>query len=131
MHLSSKKMYSVPPLLTNFTGQLSFFSDRPKNHTIGRGDLVFCQVLLNSIQWFQRISQTCLSQPEARQAIFFSNRSGKKHKLRRGYLNLASCRVSSNSDHQFQRISRICENVTTTDRQQTTHWYTIVHNSAT
>ena len=45
------------------TGQLSCFSDQPEKRKPGRGcwDLASCQVLLNSIQWFQRKSWKCLS----------------------------------------------------------------------
>ena len=54
-------------------GRPSCFSDRPKKHKLGRGlwDLAFCQVSLNSVQWFQRRSWKCLSQSEARAAILF------------------------------------------------------------
>ena len=59
-----------------------FFSDRPEQHKIGRGrcDLASCQVLLNSIQPFQRTSPKCLSQSEARAAILFF-RSAKNTNL--------------------------------------------------
>ena len=52
-------------------GQQSCFSDRPEKHKLGRGrwDLASCQVLLNSVQQFQRRSRKCLSQSEARAAI--------------------------------------------------------------
>ena len=45
------------------TGRLSCFSDQPEKRKPGRGcwDLASCQVLLNSIQWFQRKSWKCLS----------------------------------------------------------------------
>ena len=45
------------------TGRLSCFSDQPENRKPGRGcwDLASCQVLLNSIQRFQRKSWKCLS----------------------------------------------------------------------
>ena len=60
-------------------GQPSCFSDRPKKHKLGRGrwDFASCQVSLNSIQRFQRRSQKCLSQSEARAAILFF-RSARK-----------------------------------------------------
>ena len=46
-----------------------------QKHKLGRGrwDLASCQVLLNSVLQFQRKSRKCLSQSEARAAIF-SNR---------------------------------------------------------
>ena len=49
-----------------------FFFDWPEKHKLGRGrwDLAFCQVSLNSVQWFQRKSRKCLSQSETRAAIF-------------------------------------------------------------
>ena len=48
-----------------------FFGSAQK-HKLGRGhwELAFCQVLLNSVQWFHR-SQKCLSQSEDRAAILF------------------------------------------------------------
>ena len=54
-------------------GRPSCFSDRPEKHKRGRGrwDLASYEVLLNSIQRFQRRSQKCLSQSEARAAILF------------------------------------------------------------
>ena len=54
-------------------GRPSCFSDRPEKHKLGREhwDLASCQVLLNSVQPFQRRSRKCLSQWEARAAIFF------------------------------------------------------------
>ena len=44
------------------TGQLSCFSDQSEKHKPGRRcwDLTSCQVLLNSIQRFQRKSRKCL-----------------------------------------------------------------------
>ena len=53
-------------------GRQSCFSDRPKKHKLGRGhwDLASWQVSLNSVQRFQRRSQKCFSQSEARAAIF-------------------------------------------------------------
>ena len=46
--------------------------DRPEKHKLGRGhwDLASCQVSLNSVQRFQRRSRKCLSQSEARAAIW-------------------------------------------------------------
>ena len=58
----------------------------------------------NFVQRFQRRSQKCLSQLEARAAILFSYRS-EKHKLRRGRWDIASCKVSLNF---VQRRSRKC-----------------------
>ena len=54
-------------------GRPSCISDRPEKHKLSRGrwDLASCQVSLNSVQRFQRRSQKCLSQSEARAAIFF------------------------------------------------------------
>ena len=54
-------------------GWPSCFSYRPEKHKLGRGcwDLASCQVSLNSVQRFQRRSQKCLSQSEARVAILF------------------------------------------------------------
>ena len=44
-------------------GRPSCFSNWPEKHKLGRGrwDLASCQVLLNSVQWFQRRSQKCES----------------------------------------------------------------------
>ena len=49
------------------------FSDRPQKHKHGRGhwDLASCQVLLNSVQQFQRRSWKCLSQSETGRSSFF------------------------------------------------------------
>ena len=79
-------------------GQPSCFSDRPEKHKLGRGgwDLASCQVLLNSVQRFQRKSQKCLSQSEARATILFF-RSTQEHKLGRGRWDLASYQVLLNS----------------------------------
>ena len=54
-------------------GRPSCFSDWPKKHKLGRGhwDLASCQVLLVSVQRFQRRSRKYLSQSEARAAILF------------------------------------------------------------
>ena len=64
-------------------GRPSCFSDRPKNHKLGRGrwDLASCQVSLNSVQRFQRRSRKCLSQSEARAAILFFPISPKNTNL--------------------------------------------------
>ena len=90
-------------------GRPSCFSDRPEKHKLGRGrlDLAFCQVSLNSVQWFKRRSRKCLSQSEARRPSCFSDRP-EKHKLGRGRWDLASCQVSLNSVQRFQRRSRKC-----------------------
>ena len=55
------------------TGRLSCFSDKPEKRKPNRGcwDLASCQVLLNSIQRFQRKSWKCLSKSEAGAAILF------------------------------------------------------------
>ena len=54
-------------------GQPSCFLDQPEKQKLGRGcwDLASCQVSLNSFQQFQRRSQICRSQSEARAAILF------------------------------------------------------------
>ena len=54
-------------------GRPSCFSERPKKQELGRGhwDLASCQVSVISVQRFQRRSQKCLSQSEARAAILF------------------------------------------------------------
>ena len=85
------------------------FSDPPEKHKLGRGrwDLASYQVSSNSFQRFQRRSQKCLSQSEARAAILFF-RYAQKHKLGRGQWDLASCQVSLNSVQRFQRRSRKC-----------------------
>ena len=80
-----------------------------KNHKLGRGcwDLASCQVSLNSVQRFQRISWKCLSQSEARTAILFF-RWAKKHKLRKGHWDLSSCQILLKSVQWFKRRSRKC-----------------------
>ena len=59
----------------------------------GRWDLAFCQIAVNSVQKFQRKSQKCLSQSEARAAILFFFWSARNTKpLKR---TLWSCFLSS------------------------------------
>ena len=91
-------------------GRPSCFSDLPEKHKLGRGlwDLASYQILLNFVQWFQRRSRKCLSQSEARAAIFFFRSAPEKHKLGRGLWDLTSCQVSLNSVQRFQRRSRKC-----------------------
>ena len=95
--------------LTDWPGQPSCFSDRPKKHKFGRRrwGLASCQISLQAVQLFQRRSRKCLSKSEARAAILFFNRP-KKHKLGRGRWNLATCQVPLNSVQRFQRRSRKC-----------------------
>ena len=54
-------------------GRPSCFSDRPERHKFGRGlwDLALDQVLLDSVQRFQRISRKCLGKSEVGAAILF------------------------------------------------------------
>ena len=75
-------------------GRPSCFSDRPEKHKLGRGrwDLASCQVLLNSVQRFQRRSWKCLSQSEARAAILFFRSARKTQTWKRA---LRSCFLSS------------------------------------
>ena len=75
-------------------GRPSCFSDRPEKHKIGRGrwDLASYEVLLISVQRFQRRSRKCLSQSEARAAILFF-RSAQKTQT--WYRTLRSCFLSS------------------------------------
>ena len=74
------------------------FSGRPEKHKLWRWprNLSAYQVLLNSVQRFQRRSRKCLSQSEAGWPSCFSDRH-KKHKLCREYWDLSSCQVSLNS----------------------------------
>ena len=92
------------------------FFDQPEKCKLGRGCcyLAFCQVLYNSVQWFQRRSQKYLSKSEAGWPSCFSDRS-EKHKLGRGRCDLAFCKVSLNSVSRIQRRSRNCEKLTTLD----------------
>ena len=88
-------------------------TNRPEKHKLdgGRWDLAYCQVLLNSLQQFQRRSRKCLGQSEGR--AFF--RSAQKHKLGRRRWDLASCQFSLNSVQRFQKRSRKCESLWRTD----------------
>ena len=63
----------------------SCFSDRPEKHKLDRGrwDLASYQVLLNSVQRFQR-SRKSLSQSEARAAILFFRSARKNTNLVEG-----------------------------------------------
>ena len=92
-------------------GRPSCFSDRPEKHKLGRGrwDLASWQVLLNSVQQFQKRSRKCLSQSEARAAILFFW-SAQKYKLGRGHWDLASWQVSLNSVQRFQRSRNVSAN---------------------
>ena len=56
-----------------------FFGSAQK-HKLGRGrwELAFCQVSLNSVQWFHGGSRKCLSQSEDRVAILFFWSARKK-----------------------------------------------------
>ena len=51
--------YNVPPFLMDWQGWPFLFTFRPEKHKLGRGrwTLTSCQVLLNSVQRFQRKSQ--------------------------------------------------------------------------
>ena len=62
-------------------GRPSCVSDRPEKHKLCRGRwyIASCQVLLNSVQRFEKRSRKQLSQSEAKAAIlFFSDRQKKK-----------------------------------------------------
>ena len=65
--------------LTDRPARKFLFTHRPVKHKFGRKhwDLASCQVLLNSVQRFQRKSRKCLNQSEDRAAIFFSDRPEK------------------------------------------------------
>ena len=94
-------------------GRPSCVSDRPEKHKLCRGRwyIASCQVLLNSVQRFEKRSRKQLSQSEAKAAIlFFSDRQKKKHthKLGRGCWDLASCQVSLNSVQRLQGRSWKC-----------------------
>ena len=67
-------------------GRSSYFSDLLEKHRLSRGhiDLASCQVLLNSVQRFQRRSRKCLSQSEARAAILFFRSARKNTNLVEG-----------------------------------------------
>ena len=67
-------------------GWPSWFSDLLEKHKLGRGrsDLASCQVLLNSVQWFKRISQKFSANQRMGQPSCYSDRP-EKHKLGRGY----------------------------------------------
>ena len=62
-------------------GRSSYYSDRPEKHKLGRGrcDVAPCQVLLNSVQRFQRNTRKCLSQSEAKAAFLFFRSARKKN----------------------------------------------------
>ena len=64
--------YNVTPFDGLVRASILFFRSA-KKRKLGsrRRDLPSCQVLLNSVQWFQRRIRKCFSQSEARVAIFF------------------------------------------------------------
>ena len=67
----------------------------------------FLQVLLNSIQRFQRKSWKCLSKSLTGRPFCFSD-PPEKHRLGIGHWDLASYQVSLNSFQRLQRRSRKC-----------------------
>ena len=75
--------YNVRPLLTDWPGWQSWFSDQPEKHTFGRRrcDLASCQVSLNSVRRFLRRSQKCLSHSDAGRPYWFFLIGPKKQKL--------------------------------------------------
>ena len=85
-------------------------SYRPEKQKLCRGRiyLTLCQVLFNSILWFQRRSRKYLSQWKPRLDILFFPVGSKKHKASRRRSDLASSLVSLNSFLWFQRRSRTC-----------------------
>ena len=108
-----------------------FCTDRPETHKLvrRRWDLASCQVSLNSVQQFQRISRKCLSQSKARAAILFSDQP-EKHKLGRGRWDLASCQLSLNSVRRFQRRSWKCESLQTDGRRRTDGQRTVRYDNS-
>ena len=89
-------------------GQPSWFSDRPEKHKLGRGhwDVAFCQVSLNFIQRFQRRSEKCLSQSEAKAALLLFRSARKNTNLVEDVEILLPIKFRSfNSVPQFQRRS--------------------------
>ena len=87
------------------------FRSAGKKHKLGRGRWVLasCQVMSNSVQWFQRRSRKCLSQSEARAAILFFW-SARKTQFR--YRMLWSCFLSS----FVEFYSAVPENVSANQR---------------
>ena len=90
-------------------GRPSCFSDWSEKHKLGRErwDLPFCQVSLNSVQWFQRRSRNVSANQRPGRPSCFSDRP-EKYKPGRGRWDLASCQVLLNSVQRFQRRSRKC-----------------------
>ena len=69
-------------------------------------DLASHQVLLNSVQWFQRRSRNVSANWRPGQPSSFSDLS-EKHRLGRRHWDLAPCQVLLNSHLRFQRRSRL------------------------
>ena len=80
--------------LTDRPGQQFLFTHQTEKHKLRRRlcDLSSCQVLLNSLQRFQRRSRKCLRKSEARAAILFF-RSARKTQT--WWRTLRSCFLSS------------------------------------
>ena len=101
--------YNVPLFDWLARVAILFFRLAGKKRKRGRGhwDLAWCQVSLNSVQWFKRRSQKCLSQSEARVAILFFQSAPITQTWKR---TLRSCFLSIllNSVQRFQRRSRKC-----------------------
>ena len=96
-------------ILTAQPGWPFLFTDRPKIHKLGGGclELASCQVSLNSIQWFQRRSQNCPSQSEAKTAIL-TFQSARKTQTWYGTLGSCFLSVSLDSVQQFQKRGQKC-----------------------
>ena len=78
----SEEKSKMSQLIMGHGGHL-LFNDRPEKHKLGRRhwDLLSCQVLLNSVQRFQRRSRKCLSQSKAGAAILFFRSAPKNTNL--------------------------------------------------
>ena len=101
----------------------NLFSDWPEKHKIDWAfwDLASCQVLLNSVQQFQRRSRKCLSQSEARAAIlfFWSARKTKSwQRMLRSCCRSSFVGFSSVVSEKKSKMWKVNNNRSTDDRQR-------------
>ena len=99
----------MPYLLTDRSGQLSWFSDQSEKHRIGRGrDLATCHLHWIPFRCFrEEVENVSANQRPGGHLVFFFW-SVRKHKPGSGRWDIASSQVSLNYVQWFQRGSRKC-----------------------
>ena len=97
--------YHVPPYLTDQTGRLSCFSDKPEKHNFEI--LLPAKFRWNPFNAFRGEVENVSANQRTGWPSCFTDRS-EKYKLGRGRWDLASCQVSLNSVQLFKSKSRKC-----------------------